>query len=79
MNNLLFLKKLIKDAVVSAMGGLCGYLETLTESMDALRRAVQQDEKDFPDREFDRVREAIESLHHIPEGVKVTIILEEEE
>ena len=82
--------KLIKEAVASAMAGINSRIETLTDSVEALRReiltgrvnelckAMFPDEEEIPDRAVELIQDSIEKLGQIPEGVKVTIILEEE-
>lgn len=72
------LKKLIKDAVVSAMAGVNGRLETLTDCVNDLRKAVLQEPVEEAPDEIDIARCLLKSLPPIPEGVTITIQTKED-
>lgn len=74
------LKKLVREAVAEAMSGINGRIETLTDSVNALRRAVLQDEKELSDRDFHAIRSILENMPPVSAGVKaITICIKEEE
>lgn len=72
------LKKLIKDAVVGAMAGVNGRLETLTDCVNDLLKAVLKEPVEEAPDEIDIVRCLLKSLPPLPEGVTITIHTKED-
>ena len=72
------LKKLIKDAVVRAMAGVNGRIETLTDSVSDLRKAILQEPGEEAPDEIDIARALLKSLPPLPEGGTITIHTKED-